>query len=219
MREENIIIAIPKGRILSELKPFFAKINLIPESDFYLEDSRKLIFSCNISNLKLIKVRSFDVATLVKFQAADIGICGLDVLEEFASDDIYRILDLRIGHCRLSIASKKSKADLIDKSHIPIATKYLNLTHNYFAKMGIQAECIKLNGALEIAPHLGLCDFIVDLVSSGKTLQDNNLQEIEKILDVSSYLVVNRNSFKVKNREINRIIKLFDLEKIIKTEQ
>lgn len=219
MPKRNLIIAIPKGRILSELDPLFKKINLIPELEFYAEDTRKLIFSCNISNLKLIKVRSFDVATLVKFGAADLGICGLDVLEEFSSEDIYRIFNLGIGKCRLAIAGKvknSSKESLLEKSHLRIATKYLGLTHNYFSSIGIQAECVKLNGSLELAPHLGLCDFIVDLVSSGKTLKENNLSEIVKILDVSSYLIANRNSFKIKNLEIAKIIRLFDLDKLIR---
>ncbi len=215
---ENLTIAIPKGRILQELNPFFDKINFKAEDDFYDENSRKLIFSTNIKNLKLIKVRSFDVATFVKFGAADIGICGLDVLEEFKSPEIYRILDLEIGKCRLSIACKKEligKINFKDESHIKISSKYQNITKNYFASQNIQAQCIKLNGAMELAPHLNLCDFIVDLVSSGKTLKENNLVEVEKLLDVSSYLVVNRNSFKVKNNNLKTIIKLFDVKNLI----
>lgn len=211
LQKDELIIALPKGRILEDLRPFFKKINFIPEADFYNENSRKLIFSTNIKNLKIIKVRSFDVATFVKFGAADIGICGLDVLEEFSTPDIYRLFDLEIGKCRLSIAAKNgADYNFHDKSHVRIASKYTSITSNYFSAINIQAECIKLNGAMELAPHLNLCDFIVDLVSTGKTLKENNLLEIEKIMDVSSYFIVNRNSFKTKNESINQIIKLFD---------
>jgi ATP phosphoribosyltransferase len=208
LKKTELVIAIPKGRILEELKLLFAEINFIPEADFYNENSRKLIFSSNIKNLKIIKVRSFDVATFVKFGAADIGICGLDVLEEFSSPDIYRLYDLDIGKCRLSVAAA-SGHNFQNKSHVRVASKYVNLTANYFSAINIQAECIKLNGAMELAPHLDLCDFIVDLVSSGKTLKENNLIELEKIIDVSSYLVVNRNAFKTKNQHLNQVIKLF----------
>jgi ATP phosphoribosyltransferase len=212
LQKNELIIAIPKGRILEELTALFKKINFIPEKDFYNENSRKLIFSSNIKNLKIIKVRSFDVATFVKFGAADIGICGLDVLEEFSSPDIYRLFDLNIGKCRLSIAAKNgADHNFQNKSHVRIASKYLNLTSNYFSAMNIQAECIKLNGAMELAPHLNLCDFIVDLVSSGKTLKENNLTEVEKIIDVSSYFIANRNAFKTKNQSLNQIVKLFDI--------
>ncbi len=216
---KELIIAIPKGRILKELTPLFNKINFKPEDDFYNDNSRKLIFSTNIKNLKIIKVRSFDVATFVKFGAADIGICGLDVLEEFKSPEIYRLFDLAIGKCRLSIATKKELAKNINfnnESHVKIASKYQNLTKNYFCTKNIQVQSIKLNGAMELAPHLNLCDFIVDLVSSGQTLKENNLVEVEKLLDVSSYLAVNRNSFKVKNNDIKKIIKLFDIENLVK---
>jgi ATP phosphoribosyltransferase len=220
----NITIAIPKGRILKELDSLFKKINFQPEPDFYDENSRKLIFDSNFNNIKIIKVRSFDVATFVKFGAADLGVCGLDVLEEFSSSDIYPILDLEIGKCRLSIASKNSSKNSLEKtdnifsnkSHLRIATKYLNLTNNYFSALGIQVECVKLNGAMELAPHLNLCEYIVDLISTGNTLKENNLIEVKEVLDVSSYLVANRHSFKTKNQELLRIIKLFDINKLIK---
>jgi len=212
---KKILFAVPKGRILDELTPLFASINLIPEKDFFDDSSRKLVFKTNFENLEIIKVRSFDVATFVKFGAADIGICGSDVLEEFSSEEIFPILDLGIGKCRLSVAGPlpqgySAASPLITNSHIRIATKYPNLASNYFAKMGIQAEVIKLNGAIEIAPKLNLCDFILDLVSSGKTLAENNMIELKKVLDVSSYLVANRTSFKTANNEINQLIKIFD---------
>ncbi|MDX2082547.1 MAG: ATP phosphoribosyltransferase [Rickettsiales bacterium] len=209
---KKLLMAIPKGRILEDLKPLFAKINLIPESDFFDEKSRKLVFSTNNKNLDLLQVRSFDVATFVKFGAADIGICGLDVLEEFSSPEIFRLLDLKIGQCRLSIAGKKSlQFNLENKSHIRIATKYTQIAQNYFSNLGIQVEAIKLNGSIEIAAQLNLCDFILDLVSSGKTLEQNQMVELKKVIDVSSYLISNRASFKIFNEEINQLIKNFNV--------
>ena len=204
-------MAVPKGRILQDLKPLFAKINLIPEKDFFDESSRKLVFSTNRENLNLVQVRSFDVATFVKFGAADLGICGSDVLEEFSSKEIFPVLDLGIGKCRLSIAAKKSvDFDLKNISHIRVATKYTSVVSEYFSALGIQAETIKLNGSIEIASQLNLCDFIVDLVSSGKTLEQNNMAELQKIMDVSSYLIINRASFKVANEDINQLITIFN---------
>ncbi|MFT6332551.1 MAG: ATP phosphoribosyltransferase [Lentimonas sp.] len=215
---KDLIIAIPKGRILKELGGLFKKIGFKPEDDFYSDSSRKLIFDSNFDNLKIIKVRSFDVATFVKFGAADFGVCGFDVLKEFSSPDIYPLFDLGIGKCRLSIAAKKSdkiNENFENVSHLRIATKYLSLTDNYFSAKGIQAECIKLNGAMELAPHLNLCDYIVDLVSTGATLKENNLVEIKKIIDVSSYFVVNRHSLKTKNKQLMKFVKLFDINKLI----
>ncbi len=212
---KKLLLALPKGRILEELKPALQKGGIIPEPDFFDESSRKLIFQTNLDFLEITKVRSFDVATFVKFGAADLGICGLDVLEEFPSNEIFRVVDLKIGKCRLSLASAKNKnidpLNLHLNSHARIATKYPNLVSAHFANLGIQAEIIKLNGAIEIAQKLGLCDFIVDLVSSGKTLVENNMIELQKILEVSSYLVVNRTSFKVSNQQINHLVKLFDV--------
>jgi ATP phosphoribosyltransferase len=229
---KKITFAVPKGRILDELTPLFARVGLIPEKDFFDDSSRKLVFKTNMENLEIIKVRSFDVATFVKFGAADIGICGSDVLEEFSSAEIFPVLDLGIGKCRLSIAgvSRQSTVDsrqsddksvdnrlttydlrlTTNSSHLRIATKYPAIASRHFAKIGIQAEVIKLNGAIEIAPQLNLCDFILDLVSSGKTLAENNMVELKKVLDVSSFLVVNRTSFKIANREINKLISIFD---------
>lgn len=209
---KKLLMAVPKGRILEDLKPLLAKINLIPESEFFSSSTRKLVFSTNRKNLDLVQVRSFDVATFVKFGAADIGICGSDVLAEFSSKEIFPVLDLGIGKCRLSIAGKESvKFDLKNISHIRVATKYVHVAKEYFSNLGIQVEAIKLNGSIEIAPQLNLCEFILDLVSSGKTLEQNQMVELKKILDVSSHLIVNRASFKICNEEINQLIKDFDV--------
>lgn len=213
---KKIILALPKGRILEELKPFFKKINFEVEPEFFNENSRKLTFASSLDFLNVVKVRSFDVATFVKFGGADIGICGLDVIKEFASPQILSVKDLFIGKCRLSIAGKENNEDNIlkkwqEKSHLRIATKYPKIANEYFAQLGVQTEIIKLNGSIEIAVKLNLCDYILDLVSSGKTLQENNMSEVKTILEVSSYLVVNRNSIKTNNTNINQVINIFDV--------
>lgn len=207
-----IIIAIAKGRIQEEVIPILKEANIFPEQAFFDENSRKLQFSCKNSNVSIIRVRSFDVPTFVAFGAAQIGIAGSDVLMEFDYPDLYAPLDLNIGHCRLSIAkleNSDSSNDIARASHIRVATKYPNITRNYFAQKNIQAECIKLSGAMELAPKLGLAPYIVDLVSSGRTLKANGLKEIEEITKVSSRLIVNRTAFKTRNSEISTIIESF----------
>ena len=206
---KELILAIPKGRILKDLSKLLLKTDLKIEDEFFDDNSRKLLFSSNVKNLKVIKIRSFDIANFVRLGAADIAICGFDVLEEFSSNQIYPLLDLDIGKCRLSIATDNlNKKDFQSKSHVQIATKYVNIATRYFANLGIHTEAIKLNGAMELAPRLGLSDYIVDLVDSGRTLQENNLIEIKKIMDVSSYLVANINSFKVQKSEIGDVIQI-----------
>lgn len=209
---DKIILALPKGRILKDLELFFRDRDIIADPELFDDSSRKLTFKCNIENIEIIKVRSFDVATIVKFGGADVGICGKDVIEEFPSDQYYPVIDLKIGQCRLSLAKSNSHDVKNFDDKITIATKYVNITQNYFEKLGMQPEIIKLNGALEIAPKIGLSNYIIDLVSSGKTLQENNLQEITKILEVNSFLIVNRTSLKTKNFVLNNLIKLFDVK-------
>ncbi len=209
---DKLTIAIPKGRISDELSPVFKHIGLEIEEDFYDESSRKLEFATNDKLVNVIRVRSFDVATFVAFGAAQIGVAGNDVLEEFDYAEIYSPVDLGIGKCRLSVAELKDLAQNDDPatwSNVRVATKYPNLTKKYFAKRGVQAECIKLNGAMELAPRLGLCRRIVDLVSSGRTLTENGLVEVEKILDVTSRLIVNRTAFKTRNVEISGWVEKF----------
>ena len=209
---EKLTIAIPKGRILKELQPIMDMAGLIPEPDFYNDSSRKLEFATNTPNVSIIRVRAFDVATFVAFGGAHIGVVGNDVLEEFDYQEIYSPVDLNIGKCRLSVAALKELAESDDPdswSHIRIATKYPNLTKKHFAKRGVQAEIVKLNGAMELAPKLGLCRRIVDLVSTGNTLRENGLVEMEKLLDVTSRLIVNRTAFKTRNAEISGWIEKF----------
>jgi ATP phosphoribosyltransferase len=150
-------------------------------------------------------VRSFDVATFVAFGAAEIGVVGSDVLEEFQYPDIYAPLDLGIGRCRLSIAEPTHLASHDDPTrwtHIRVATKYPTITKAYFAAKGVQAECVKLNGAMELAPMLGLSERIVDLVSTGNTLKANGLVEVETLMQVSSRLIVNRLAYKTQAERI-----------------
>ncbi len=209
---KKIIIAIPKGRILKELIPILRKVNIIPENAFNFDNNRKLMFSTSDKNIILIIVRSFDVANFVAFGGAHLGIVGSDVIREFSFNEIYAPVNLGIGKCRMSVAEPEklaAKDNPKSWSHVRVATKYPKITKNYFAERGVQAECLKLNGALEIAPMLGLTKRIVDLVSTGKTLKENGLSEIEKIMDVSSYLIVNRNIAKSKPDIINDIVKKF----------
>ena len=208
---KKIIMAVPKGRILDELNPILKKIGITPEKDFFSHDSRKLMFETNLTFLNIIRVRSFDVATFVAIGAAQIGIAGDDVLNEFNYEEIYKVLDLKIGKCRLSIAKKKNSiSDFSDKEgHILVATKYKNTVTNYFAKKGIRAECIKLNGAIELAPKLGICSTIVDLVSTGKTIKENNLKETDILLKITSKLIINKIAYKLMNDNITLILDKF----------
>lgn len=208
----ELVFAIPKGRILEEALPLLARAGIKPEPAFADESSRALQFATNVPGLSLIRVRAFDVATFVAHGAADLGIAGNDVLMEFAYSEIYAPVDLGIGRCRLSVAEPAEMAagdDPRSWSHVRVATKYPNLTSQHFAARGVQAECVKLNGAMELAPKLGLTQRIVDLVSSGRTLKENGLVEVEKIAEVTSRLIVNRAAFKTKAAAIAPWIERF----------
>lgn len=206
-----LTIAVPKGRILAELEPILKRAGITPEKAFFDENDRGLQFATNEKDVNLIRVRSFDVATFVAFGAAQLGVAGSDVLAEFDYPDIYAPLDLNIGHCRLSLAEPEDTVgeNLARLSHVRVATKYPNLTRKYFAGRGIQAECIRLSGAIELAPKLGLAPRIVDLVSSGKTLKANGLKETDTIVDVSSRLIVNRAAFKTDSARVSALIERF----------
>jgi ATP phosphoribosyltransferase len=208
----SLIVALPKGRLLQDVLPIMARAGLEPEAAIAREDARQLRFKSNRPNVDLIRVRSFDVATFVAFGAAQIGVCGSDDLMEFDYPDVYAPLDLGVGKCRLSIAQRADGVapfDLARLSHIRIATKYPTLTGRWFAERGVQAECIKLNGAMELAPVLGLSPYIVDLVSTGATLRANGLKEVATIADISARLIVNRTALKVRAAEINGWIDRF----------
>ncbi len=180
--------------------PLLARAGIRPEAAFDDPDDRQLRFRTNRRDLQIIRVRSFDVATFVAFGAASLGIVGSDVLMEFDYPEVYAPVDLRVGRCHLAVAepARLSRRDDPSRwSHIRIATKYPEITRRHFAARGVQAECIRLSGAMELAPTLGLCERIVDLVSSGATLRANDLVEIERIADVTARLVVNRAALKI----------------------
>ncbi|BDW90027.1 MULTISPECIES: ATP phosphoribosyltransferase [Thalassospira] len=212
MSDEKLVLALPKGRILDEVMPLVRSAGIEPEAAFDDPKSRALRFATNHPHIDIIRVRSFDVATFVAFGAAHIGVCGNDVLMEFDYPDIYAPLDLNIGHCRIAVAEPEEMIEGDDPSrwsHVRVATKYPNITRTHFAKRGVQAECIKLNGAMELAPTLGLCRRIVDLVSTGNTLKANGLREIEHVADVTSRLIVNRAALKTRPTDIQPWIDRF----------
>ena len=209
---KKTIIAIPRGRIIEECRNILNKSTFAPDPLLFDDNSRSLTFSSKEQNINYIKVRSFDVCTFVAFGAAQIGIAGSDIIEEFDNQEVYSPLNLNIGKCRLSVAALKSLINREDPktwSNIRIATKYPNITKKYFAEKGIQVETIKLNGSIELAPTLSMCRRVVDLVSTGKTLKDNGLIEVEKIFDVTSKLIVNRSSLKTDSIRIKKIINKF----------
>lgn len=208
---QPIILAVPKGRLLEEALPLLARAGIEPEAAFADENSRALRFETNRPDISLIRVRAFDVATFVAHGAAQLGIVGSDVIDEFGYSELYAPVDLDIGHCRISVAEPAALAASDDPrrwSHVRVATKYPNLTRRHFEARGVQAECVKLNGAMELAPTLGLSSRIVDLVSSGRTLKDNGLVEVEVLAQVTARLIVNRAAFKT-NAEVGRIVDAF----------
>lgn len=196
--QRPIIFALPKGRILKEALPLLEAAGIVPEPAFSDPDSRALSFATSRADISLIRVRSFDVATFIAFGAAHLGIVGNDVVAEFGYSELYAPVDLGIGRCRLSVAEPEDQPALTGESHVRVATKYPHLTQAHYARAGIQAECVKLNGAMELAPLMGLAPRIVDLVSTGRTLQENRLVEREVILEVTSRLVVNRAAWKTR---------------------
>jgi ATP phosphoribosyltransferase len=208
---QPLIFAIPKGRILDEALPLLARAGIEPEAEFHAKHSRALKFATNVDGLSIIRVRAFDVATFVAHGAAQIGIVGSDVIAEFDYSELYAPVDLAIGHCRLSVAEPADLAaeDRAGLSHVRVATKYPHLTRRHYEAQGVQAECVKLNGAMELAPSLGLARRIVDLVSSGATLKANGLVETAKIMDISSRLVVNRAAMKMRAAELVPLVERF----------
>ncbi|AMK25066.1 ATP phosphoribosyltransferase [Sphingobium sp. SJ10-10] len=206
-----LTFAIPKGRILDEALPLLAKAGIEPEAEFHDKKSRALRFATNRPEVSIIRVRAFDVATFVAHGAAQIGIVGSDVLAEFDYSEIYAPVDLDMGHCRLSVAEPVglSQEDEAALSHVRVATKYPYLTRKYYEARGIQAECVKLNGAMELAPSLGLSRRIVDLVSSGATLKANGLVETNIIMQVSARLIVNRAAYKMRSAELVPLVEAF----------
>lgn len=203
----GITIALSKGRILQEAIPLFAGAGIELAED--PDESRKLIIPSTDPQVRFLVIRASDVPTYVTWGAADVGIAGKDVLLEQEGLDLYEPLDLRIGQCRMSVAEPAALAatDAPKRwDRVRIATKYPHITRDYFHGRGVQTEIIKLYGSMELAPLVGLADRIVDLVSSGRTLLENGLVEVEEIMPISSRLVVNRAAMKLKRRAIEQLI-------------
>lgn len=201
--DEPIVLAIPKGRLGKDFYGWFSALGITPEPDFFDTDSRKLLFQTNIPQFRLIRVRSFDVITYVSLGGASFGVVGSDILAEFDSSAVFAPVDLNFGHCRLSTAElleplPSSAPKLLNG--VRVASKYPNLTRAHYHAKGLQCECVKLNGAIELAPKLGICPLIVDLISTGDTLKANGLIEVETLLEVSARLVVNRVKYKTASR-------------------
>ena len=194
-----LTIALSKGRILEQSLPLLKEAGLFVA--LHELQSRKLILNTNIENIKVIILRASDVPVFVQHGAADIGIAGKDVLLEHGSSGVFELLDLGISKCRLMVASNE-KQDL-NLNSLKVATKYVNSTKEFFHAKGKQVEIIKLSGAMELAPIVGLSDCIVDLVDTGDTLKANNLVARELVRNISSRLIINSASFNTKHKEIN----------------
>ena len=198
----GLTIALAKGRILEDTLPLLARAGIEPADD--LGSSRKLIFATNHADIGLVLIRSADVATYVQYGAADLGVAVLDVLLEHGGEGLYERLDLGIAPCRLMTAGFPGKA--LPRGRLKVATKYPGITRRFFLEQGRQVELIKLYGSMELAPVVGLADIIVDLVDTGNTLRANGLEPLEHIMNISSRLIINRASMKMKNREIKALV-------------
>jgi len=201
-----LTIAISKGRILKDTLPLLAEAGIEPSED--LAKTRKLIVPSVCGEVNLVIIRATDVPTFVEHGAADVGIAGKDVLVEHNSDNLYEPLDLNIAKCRLMTAVVTGQD--LPSGKIRVASKYVSLTEQYFAKQGQQIEVIKLYGSMELAPIVGLADCIVDLVDTGNTLKANGMEPLDLIMNISSRLVINKASMKMKHQQIKSLIKKLD---------
>ena len=205
-----ITLALSKGRIFDETLPLLkaAGIEVLDDS----ETSRKLILSTNQPDVRVVLVRATDVPTYVQYGGADIGVTGKDTLIEHGGQGLYQPLDLQIAKCRMSVAVRAGfdyEAAVKQGSRLKVATKFVSIARDFFATKGVHVDLIKLYGSMELAPLTGLADAIVDLVSSGNTLRANHLVEVERIMDISSHLVVNQVALKLKQAPIRAIIDAF----------
>jgi len=198
----TLTIAVSKGRIFKDALPLLAGAGIVPIDD--PETSRKLILDTSRDDVKLVLIRASDVPTYVDYGAADIGIAGKDVLMEYEGDGVYELLDLKIACCKLMVAGLEGSNT--DSARLRIATKYVKSAKRYFADQGKQAELIKLYGSMELAPLVGLADHIVDVVDTGNTLRANGLVPLEHIADISSRLIVNKASMKMKHAAVKLFI-------------
>ena len=205
-----ITLALSKGRIFDETLPLLAAAGIEVLED--PEKSRKLILPTNQPSVRVVLVRATDVPTYVEYGGADIGVTGKDTLIEHGGQGLYQPLDLRIAKCRVSVAVRNDfdYAQAVKQgSRLKVATKYTGIARDFFASKGVHVDMVKLYGSMELAPLTGLADAIVDLVSTGNTLKANNLIEVERIMDISSYLVVNQAALKLKQAPLRRIIDAF----------
>lgn len=202
---DYLTIALPKGKLFTISKNLLHRVGI--SADHLSEKSRKLVIENEDLKVRFIIAKTSDVPTYVEYGAADIGIIGKDVLLE-SQKDVYEILDLGFGKCHLMMAvpQKEKRRRLLDYSYTRVATKYPHIAESFFARQGMQMEYIKLNGSIELGPIVGLSESIVDIVETGTTLAENDLEEIAHILDVSARLIVNRVSFKLKFHRINEIV-------------
>ena len=211
---DYLTIALPKGKLFSLYSHLFEKIGIT--AVHMSEKSRKLVISNDELKVQFIISKTSDVPTYVEYGAADIGIIGKDVLLE-SGQDVYELLDLGFGKCRLMMAvpREEKRAHLMDYAHTRVATKYPHIAEQFFARQGMQMEYIKLNGSIELGPIVGLSESIVDIVETGTTLAENDLEEIAHIMDVSARLIVNRVSFKLKFNRIYKIVN--DLKQVLES--
>ena len=216
MTNDYITVALPKGKLFGLSTELLKKVGWTAEG--LHEKSRKLIITNEDAKLKFIITKTADVPTYVEYGAADIGIIGKDVIIE-SGKDVYELLDLGFGKCHLMMAVPKDKkrARLEDYSHTRVATKFPRIAENFFAERGMQMEYIKLNGSIELGPLVNLSESIVDIVETGTTLRENNLEEIVHIMDATARLIANRVSYKLKFERINKLTS--DLEKILRGEE
>jgi ATP phosphoribosyltransferase len=199
---EKLTIALTKGRILKETLPLFARAGIETLED--IGSSRKLVFATSRPEIQLVVLRGADVPTYVRHGAADMGVVGKDILMEQGAEGLYEPLDLRIARCRLMTAARVGWRN--SSGRIRVATKFLNITRDYFARQGVQADLIKLYGALELAPIMHLADLIVDIVDTGNTLRANGMEPLDEIAVITSRLVVNKAAMRSRHAAITRII-------------
>ncbi|HEY9380254.1 MAG TPA: ATP phosphoribosyltransferase [Burkholderiales bacterium] len=207
----GITIALSKGRIFDETAPLLAAAGIAPQEN--PETSRKLIIGTNRPDVRLVIVRASDTPTYVQYGAADVGIAGKDVLYEHGGEGLYQPLDLEIAKCRMMVAVPEGfdyESAVCQGARLRVATKYIRIAREHFARKGVHVDLIKLYGSMELAPLVGLADAIVDLVSSGGTLKANNLRAVEEIMPISSRLIVNRAALKLKRELLQPVLDAFE---------
>ena len=202
MSPAKLVIALTKGRILDEVLPLLEQAGVTPQED--IRNSRKLLFDSNLPNVRLMVIRGSDVPTYVELGSADIGIAGKDMILEYGSQGFYEPLDLKLARCRLMTAAAVGAR--LDGPRLRVASKFVNIAKRFFAEQGRQVDIIKLNGALELAPLMGLADCIVEIVDTGKTLKAHGLESRDWIADVSTRVIVNRAAMKIKHAEVQALL-------------